>query len=232
MNLGELHSRIARALGKGTSLDSSIPSFVEEGVQWLEANYNFQYMKRWVEWTIDPNVQQPHVISLYQTKIKKIEAVRLVVEDPAHLDANEARFKDLRRIDPKDRQTRFKGPPSGYWLDGMQSIVLDSIPTEAGIIEGHYIAFTSWQPNEPEFRHYLIDRYLTPLIARTCMIAAIDRRDPRMYDMYKAAYLDAQTVINVSEEDLQYGSGDQQMSWSPETIFNTELDQLVLQSNS
>lgn len=227
MDLAGLHSRIARAIGKGTSLDTSIPEFVEEAVQWMEANYNFQYMEQWLEIPIDPTADNPHIISLYNTPIKKIEAFRLVVDDPAHTATHEGRFRDLKRIKPKDRQTRFRGPPSGYWLNGVSSIVLDAIPDEEFLTELHAFVFSVWQPTQPDFRHYLIDRFRTPLIARTCMLAAIDRRDPRMFDMYKKAYLDAQTVINVAEEDLQFGSGDIRMDWSPETQFNVELDELV-----
>lgn len=229
MNLGQLHARIARAIGKGTSLDSSIPDFVEEAVQWMEANYNFQYMKRWLEFEIDPDQEFPHKLSIYNTPIKKIEAIRIVRADPSHLQPLERRFRDLRRIDPKDRQTRFAEAPSAYWLNGVQEIILDAIPQEASVVEAHMVLFSSWQSAQNNFQHYLIDRHRSALIARTCMLAAIDRRDPRMFEMYQKMYMDVQTTINVTEEDIQYGSGDQYMSWSPETEFNTELDQLLIQ---
>lgn len=210
MNLGQFHARVARALGRGTSLDSVIPDYVEEAVQDIEANYSFQYMKRWVEFTIDASSTSPHIITLFTVPVKKVNLLRYVNED-------DGRFRDIKGpIDPQDRQTREAGLPTRFWLDGISSIVLDSIPDEDLSCEGHLTNFSVWQPDQTGFQHILIDRFRSLLLSETVIKASVDLRDPRLGDLYKSVNERAWTNINQTEESLQYGGETgAQMDWEP-----------------
>lgn len=210
MNLGEFHARVARALGRGTSLDTVIPNYVEEAVQDIEKNYTFQYMRRWVELTVDSSSTSPHIISLFATPIKEITLLR-------YINSDDSRFRRIKGpIDPGDRQTREAGPPTAFWLDGVSSIVLDSIPDEDLDLEGNFVQYSTWQPAQTTFRHYLIDNFRTLLLSETVQKAAVDLRDARLGPLYQSMNVRAWETVNTSEEALQKG-GDTgaQMDWEP-----------------
>lgn len=210
MDLGGFHARVARALGRGTSLDTVIPGYVEEAVQDIEKNYTFQYMRRWVELSIDASSTSPHIISLFTTPIKEITLLR-------YINPDDSRFRRIKGpIDPGDRQTRETGTPTAFWLDGVSSIVLDAIPDTDLDVEGNFVQYSVWQPDQTTFRHYLIDHYRTLLLSETVQKAAVDLRDARLGPLYQSMNTRAWTNVNTSEEALQKG-GDtgSQMDWEP-----------------
>lgn len=210
MNLGAFHARVARALRRGTSLDDSIPTWVEEAVQQIEGNYNFQYMKRWMEISVDADADNPHLISLYNTPIKKVALLRYYSED-------EGRFKVIKGPkDPQERATREEGFPTSFWLNGVSDIVLDSIPDEDLELEANLVVFTSWQPDETNFEHYLIDRHRQLILSETILVANMELRDERLELVYGKMNERAWVQVRVTEEELQYGGETgAQMEYSP-----------------
>jgi hypothetical protein len=210
MNLGEFHDRVARALGRGTSLDASIPVWVEEAVQEIENNYTFQYMKRWVEISVDADAAQAHIISLYNTPIKEIASLR-------YYNSDAERWVPIKGPkNEQDRLTRPAGFPSSFWLNGVNGVVLDAIPDEDYTIEGNLRVFSSWQAGQDAFEHYLIDRHRKLLLSQAVLGANMELRDPRLAQIYEAMNQKAWTGVNVAEEALQHG-GDTgaQMDWEP-----------------
>ena len=128
INLGAFRALVSSSLGRGTSLDSEIPTWIKVAVRFIERNYTFQYMRGWRLIEIDADSDNPHVISLAGIQVKKIEAFRLYETDTS-IDGR--RFTDLNGpLEVKDRITRPTGDPSGYWLDGVSNIILDAIPDE------------------------------------------------------------------------------------------------------
>lgn len=209
-NLGNVHDEILNTIARGTTaqLPILVPNWVEEAVQWIENNYSFQYMRVFKEWNVLAATPSPHYISIYQMHPKQFRSVAIAGSD--------GRLTPLEGpIDPADRTSRRGGRPSAFWLDGVANMVLDAIPEEDMVIEGHLVCYTSWQPTQPTFQHYLIDRHRTLLIGRSLMIAASRLRDPRMYEIWKAQVVDALTTANVAEESLQYGGEGQKMLWTP-----------------
>lgn len=210
MNLGQFHTRVARALARGTSLDTSIPTWVEEAVQDLESNYDFQYMKRWTEITVDPDADQPHIISLYNTPVKEVSLLR-------YYNSDTERWVDIKGPkNPQDRDTRPTGAPSSFWLNGVNGIVLDSTPDEELTLHAHLKVFSTWQPDQDTFEHFLIDRYRKLLLSQTVLTANEELRDPRLAQVYELMNQRAWTQVKVAEEALQYGGETgAQMDWEP-----------------
>lgn len=208
MNLGQFHDRVAVAFGRGSSLDSSIPGWVEEAVQEIEANKTFQYMKRWTEFSVDASSESPHIVSIYSTPIKRVETIRYV-------DPTTSRFREVKRINPRDRQTRAAGFPTGYWLNGLTAIVFDAIPDEDLEFEAHMEVYSSWQPDQDAFEHYLIDRHRNLLLSQTILIGNMTLRDERLSNLYGPMNSRGWTFANGSEEDIQSETPDAAMEWSP-----------------
>lgn len=224
MDLGGFHARVSQSMRVGTSMDGVIPSLTEEAAQFIERNYTFQYMRRQLKFDVNPASDNPHVLSIYNTPLKKLVGLKKVVPDAeqkANIGTPLGRLVDLHVVAPEDLHERKLGPPERYYLDGVSAIIVDPIPFEAVRIELIGVFFSVWQPAQAAFRHYLIDHFRPLLLARTLMYAAVDRRDSRLYEIYKQQFLDSQTAVNVSEEDLLYGGAESnnQMIWSPE-MFN------------
>lgn len=207
MNLGEFHALVSSSLNRGTSLDSSIPDKVRQAVRWIERNYTFQYMRRWVEGSIDASVATPYIIPLYDLRPKAIEAFRLI-------DSETSKYRDLKRIDPKERNGRGAWPPSGYWLDGVNSIILDAEPTEDQDYEIHLHQYTAL-PTDTDFQHWLIDNAEDLLLFTSLWYMGVSLRDDRMISAYKLLREEAMQTLHIAEQDIQHNDRDAVMHYSP-----------------
>jgi len=211
MNLGEFHSLVSESLNRGTSLDARIPSKVRQAVRWIERNYTYQYMRRWLSGTIDTSLPDAEVIPLYQLYPKAIEAVRLWPSDNPR-----SQFHDLKRIDPKERTSRTTDV-SGYWLDGVNSIILDGTPTDvSGSIpyEIHLHQYTAW-PTDTNYEHWLIDNAEDMLLYTTLFYMGVSLRDSRMIADYKALRDEAQQTLHISEQEIQNNDRSASMVYNP-----------------
>ena len=207
MNLGEFHALVSRSLNRGTSQDANIPTSVRQAVRWIERNYTFQYMKRWVEGSINVTVDNPYIITLYELRPKAIEAFRLI-------DPETGRFRDLKRIDPKQRTSRIVGTPSGYWLDGVNSIILDAIPEQNLSYEMHLTQYTAL-PTDTDFVHWLFDNAEDLLLFCTLWYLSISLRDDRMATSYKLFRDEAIKTLDIAEQDIQFNDRDATMIYTP-----------------
>lgn len=207
MTLATFHSDVANALGRGTSLSSQIPTWTKRAVSWLERNYSFQYMKRYLTLTIDLDADYPNYVAIGDYSFKKFRSL-------SYLAPGASRRRPLPRVEPEDRETTPTGNPGGYWLDGLSNLVLDSIPDEALTLHLHANLFTVW-PSDTTFNHFLLREGYDILFPRTMMNAARELRNAAMFDTWKTDLLDNITTFNVSEEDLQEGGKLERLEWSP-----------------
>jgi len=207
--LGEFHALVSDALGRGTSLDSLIPVRTKLAARWIEGNYLFQYMRTWKVLNVDITAEYPYILSLHDLNIRGIEAIRLRDTDS---DGNIVFHAPLKKINPVDRSDRPAGVPESYWLNGMSSIILGSIPDENMVFEAHLQQFTKWGSGD-SWRHYMLDNMTNMLLARTLMMMSVRIRDPALYGVYKSEFdLEVQS-FNVSEEELK--SGEVVQVWEP-----------------
>lgn len=207
MNLGEFHDLVSNALHRGTALDSVIPTRVRQAVSWIERNYSYQYMKRWLTGTIDVSVTYPYIIPIYELRIKSIEAVRL--------ESSDGWLNDLKRIDPKERsQLPEEGTPSAYWLDGETSLILDAYPATNTEYALHVVQYTAW-PTDENFEHWLIDNAEDMLLFTTLWYTAIHLRDSRMANDYKILRDEAQQTLHSAQQDIQHNDRDAALLYSP-----------------
>lgn len=208
--LGEFHTLVSDALGRGTSLDTVIPKRVEMAARWLERNYTFQYMRTWRTFSVDPDADYPYIVSLFDMEIKKIELIRKrSTED----DGTVVFGRPLRKLHPGDRESRPAGVPESYWLNGVNSIIFNSVPDEAMTFEAHLVQFTKWGSGS-SWTHWLLDHGTNLLLSRSLMLMVSRTRDPKLWEMYKMEFdLEVQS-FNVAEEEIQ-GSDPVVSTWEP-----------------
>lgn len=212
--LGAFHTLVSDSLGRGTSLDSVIPRRVQMTARWLERNYTFQYMRQLRVLEVDSAATNPHIVSLYDLEIKKIETLRR-----RELDTDNSYLfsPPLSQTKPADRSSRPFGQPESFWLNGVSSLIFNSIPDEDMTFEGHFVLFTKWGTAD-SWTHWLLDNATELLLCRTLMALMPRTRDPALYQAHKAEFdLEIQS-FNIAEEDLQ-SSAPFVSRWEPPELF-------------
>lgn len=199
--LGELHSRLAANISRGSSLNTIIPSYVRDAALWLERNMTYEYMKKWVEVEIDPDVQsQPRLIELGETRVKQIYTFRWV--------DSEGEFQDVARKQPTDYDKLEEGTPTGYWPDGTSRLVLSHTPDKVLNGELYVSRYTAW-PGEDTFgqspaTNYLLEFGSDVLEARTMVALAARIRDPKLKQLWDKNLIEALTTFNSANEEFAY----------------------------
>lgn len=199
--LSEFHTLVSDGLGRGTSLDSVIPARVKMAVNWIEKNYTFQYMKEWMTFPVLAAAAYPYIVSLANIRPKKFELIRRRTTDS---DGNIQFGRPLRKVNPADRESRPAGEPESYWLNGVNSIIFNSVPDEDMDFEAHVVRFTDWGSSS-NFTHWLLDNATELLLAKSLQLMTVRTRDPGLYDMYEKELQKEIQAFNVAEEDLQTG---------------------------
>lgn len=207
--LGEFHTLVSDALGRGTSLDSTIAKRTAIAARWLERNYTFQYMKQWRTVSVSAAAAEPHIVSLFGLEVKAINLLRIRTEDSG---GGYLFSRPLKKLSPADRETRVPGTPESFWLNGVSSIILNSIPDEDLTLEGHFTLFTTWG-SAASWTHWLLDNATELLLCRTLMLMSVRSRDPKLYQMYVSDMGLEQTSFNVAEESLR--QEDVVATWEP-----------------
>lgn len=210
MTLGEFHTMVSDALGRGTALDSIIPVRTRMAARWIERNYLFQYMRTWKVLDVLATATYPYILSLANLEIRNIESLRIRTLDG---DGTTYLFSPpLKRIAPADRGTRGLGVPESYWLNGVTSVILGSIPDVDTTFEANLQQFTKWGSGS-SWTHWLLDNAEQLLLCRTLMMMTVRSRDQDLWAMYKSEFdLEIQS-FNVSEEVL--ATGDLVQIWEP-----------------
>jgi len=208
--LGEFQALVSDALGRSTSLDSILPKRIAFAARWLERNYTFQYMRQWKEFEVDVSeAEYPYIISLYDLELKEIDLIRRKQTDA---DGDIVFGRPLRKLHPGDRESRPQGVPESYWLNGLSSIILNSVPDEDMTFEAHVVCFTKWG-SASTWTHWLLDNATQLLLCRTLMIMVPRTRDPKLWQTYKAEFDLEISTFNVSEENVQ--NNDVIQVWEP-----------------
>jgi len=210
LTLAEFHTMVEDAIGR-PALYSRVPKRVAMAVAWIERNYTFQYMRTWRSLSVSADATYPHILSQAGMNIKGVDLLRIKDLD----DDGEIVFHPpLKKVKPQDRERRGLGRPESYWVNGRSSIVLNSIPDEDMDFEIHLQEFTSWNYNQDDFTHWLLDNAAQLLLCRTMMMLALGpARDAELYGTYKADFDLELSTFNVSEEEIQ--SADFVQVWEP-----------------
>lgn len=207
MILSALHSRISRAIGRGTAYDAEIPDYVKEAALFIERNYTFQYMNRFSTFTLDADAAQPRLITL-PTRLKKDNLIRIVNADGT--------YGKLAKIDPQQQTALLTEPPTGYYLDGDTRIWLAQIPDQDYSCEIFWTAFTTW-PTDYSNEPWLAANASDVLMAQTMVDMAPHLKDETLtalwggkLTMHMKSLLDADLDLQEANKPavMHYGTTD------------------------
>lgn len=203
--LGEFTDTIRADIRRGTSLDSLIPGFIRKGALWIERNNTLQYMRKFAEIDIDIEAdEQPRYISLINTRIKSVLMLRWVGDD--------GQFSYLALREPQDFPVSPVGTPAGYWLDGVDRIVLSSTPSEN--LHGELVVakYTDW-PTQPNSTHWLIDNAEDVLEAQAMIAFAKHARDEGAMAFWKGVFDAALPGLYAADAEMSWSNTDLAMEY-------------------
>lgn len=204
MALSDFYPKVARALGRGASLDARIPDWTASAAEFLEQNYSFQYMKKTGQISVDHLAATPWQIDFPSVRTKSIDMLRPMWSYPGGFERYGAPLKpvDQVRVSGLDG-----GQPSGYWLDGETYICLDVVPQEDYTFQITYYEYTDW-PTDTSATPRLLAKYQSLLKAQTVLVAAAELRDTRLNEIFSDpnSLVSAPALLNVAlraEEELK-----------------------------
>lgn len=202
MDLGTFYTQIRGALGRGNALDQQIKDYTAKAVLWLERNAEpgYKYMERLYQVTLNKDATFPHVVDFPVGKIKTTTFCRLVRSDGEYIY--------LKKISPQEVPSLVEDTPAGYFINGVQGIVLDAKPTENFVLELMVVVYTSW-PDKDDSAHWLLDNAPDVLEAQTLLLMAPWVRDARMRETFRQTRDEGLVTLEGSIIDLdQYDRND------------------------
>lgn len=202
-----LHTLISETLNRGSRYDAYIPSRVRQAALWLERNYSFKYMERYVSFTATATGAEPRILPM-PSAVKKIDFIRFGPYD------NDWHYLTL--VDPRDvidTEPDENGRPSGYWLDGMDHIWMDAAPEEDMVGEMSYVQYTTW-PTDYTQTNWLVTYGEDVLLARAMVhLAPVVRMSPLLVQEYNALLTDGLRTLVGADEEMRQANRDERMQY-------------------
>lgn len=206
MNLGDFTQLVRDNIKRGSAYDSIIPFGVASAALYLETNYSFKYMERFVSFSLSPDGDVPRALAQPSPHIKSIAFMRVVLDDGS--------FRGLSQIDPQQVSKVETAAPTAYWLDGAQYIWFDNTPDQLYTLEMSFSDYTPW-PTDASATPWLL-AYAAPLMLAQTMLelAPTLRTAPELVAMYKtqrdahlAALLGAEEALRAANRSsaMLYG---------------------------
>lgn len=200
MNLGEFKQQLKDNIRRGDSLDAVIPGFIRQAALWLERNRTMNYMRKFAEITIDPDVDDaPRYVSLEDTRIKSIQFFRWTGQ--AGITADDNGYLYMQMKDPRDFPQLTTGIPAFYYPNGVSSMVLSATPDQVLNGELWCARYSAW-PTADSATHWLMDNAEDVLEARAMMNMAKHARDPDMRAHWKTVLDDGLIGLYAAEDEF------------------------------
>lgn len=215
MNLGDFKAAVSTSLNRGTTMDGRIPLRIQQAVAWLERNYTFKYMERFRLLQI---VANERTIDLPSNEvIKSWKFVRLVNDDGSYRYLNKIEPEDSLGLGTASSVMGRRPLLSSYWVSGISTMVLNTVPEAAWNGEGMWNAYTDWPLSEDSFTHPLLNMASDVLQAETLLLmAAFDLRDQRMVAGWKEIRDEGVNTMTRAEDEAKYGGESISMAYVPE----------------
>jgi len=203
MSLADFHSTVSSNVNKGTLHDAVIPAFVKQAGRWMERNYSFKYMERFVTFAIDPTSTYPRSIALPE-RFKSFNFIRIINADGS--------YSILNQVDPEDVISNDQATPTGYWLDGLDYIWMDNTPSEIVNLEMSYIQYADWPVSPYIETPWLLENGEEILLAQTMMLMAPLLREPDLLTLYKAIRDEGLRTLTLADEELRSSNRNEVMN--------------------
>ena len=202
MRLEDFHNMVSFELKRGSSLDSQIPMYVKQAVNFLERNAPLKYMEEWVTLKLEPNDQVVDFVWSFRSwKFLRYE--------------QDTEWFYLQKRDPREEITP-SGPttPTKYSQIGVRYLRMNAPWRGPGdlVLEGIVYKFTDWQTTQPDFRHFLLEQASDLLMFQTMLRIGASIRDGRLDPAYRPLRDEALKTFMSMDSDAEYeGSDDDTM---------------------
>lgn len=201
--LAEFKAIVSAEANQGTRLDSYIPTVIKRAAKFIERNYNFLYMERFEELTLDLSAASPRFVPWPGDQTKKINFVRY---GETVSGSDQIRYVFLHHVDPIDILSVKSGSPQGYWQTGDETgarfLVLDQIGTEDLTLEVHSVAYSTW-PTADTAEHWLINHAEDVLLAQTMRMLSTYANEPDWFSAYKTMWTEGIRTLTIADEDAR-----------------------------
>lgn len=203
--LSEIKTRVRDALGKGTSMDSSITSALRAAARKIEQQRTYQYMKKYGTVSFDLESDFPYIIDTPR-HFKRIRLIRLNVD---------GQFYRIKRGLIDEQLSLVSGQPSRYELDGTSRLVFDAIPDEAYDLHIFFDEYTSW-PTEDSATNWLIDNGEEVLYWEALFNLTGPTRDARWRVNAEKMKDEAYRALLIADEEMADSDFESKMLFTPE----------------
>jgi len=180
-------------------------------VQWMERNYTFKYMENFR--ILQIKAQQRTIKMPPNTLIKSAKFIRTITD--------QGTFNYLNKIEPEDltgvvtSAATSDTTPHNYYIVGLSTIVLDTVPAVDFVGEGILHEYTDW-PTELTTTHPLLQIAADMLLAQTQLAMSINiMKDMRLIAAYKEARDEAVNTMTRAEDENRFGGESMSMQYIP-----------------
>lgn len=197
MNRTDLFEAIRFAINRGHTLDDNILPAMRKAVLWFERNYNLAYMHRWVTFTVSSVGEKTNLIPM-PPRIKGLNFIRFLSKD--------GKYTNPRKVHPSELAEEVKrNMPLGFWMDGNQHIVFESLPTEPLDGQLGYWRFTDFSTIGPEDSHWLFDFAEDVMVARVMVYMAPIMKAPELVSLWENDLMAGLKTLLAAEEEFKEG---------------------------
>lgn len=200
MTVATFNARVSLAIRRGTSLNTQIPGWVAEAVREVEQNYTFSWMRKAATQTLAADTNPARIA--FPSNVKSFEWIKVI--DESGSDDGTNYYRELLGVDPGRISGISSGYISGYWLDGVDWINFDAVPTEDVDLFLRYNQYSTWPAAyDDATTPAILARAEGVLLAETMIIFALESRDSRMAGDWAQIRQDRMNRLLRSEEDLK-----------------------------
>jgi|SRR5215469_4065354 len=231
MNLSDLNQMISDSLRRGTTLDTFIPKQTALAVQWIERNFTFKYMECFRLVTIIQN--QRIMLMPKGALVKAWIFFRIIHQDGSYKYLIKAEGKDLTLVNSTantiipntiGNPTTSVIMPGAFFQVGLNTIVLDAVPSQNYNAEAMFYNYSSWPIDATAipgggstFTHPLIDVAADLILAQAQMFMATNiMKDLRMVPAYKELRDEAVNTLTRADDETKFGGENMKMIFDPE----------------
>lgn len=206
-DIATFRSNVSSILDLGSTADNKIDRALRQSVSFLERTYSFQYMNRFVTFTIDSSKNDPRAYS-FPSRPKSIRFVR--IKDTSK---DTTQFHILDHIAPTELNELPSERPKAFWLDAWDFLWLNSVPDEDYTGEMSYVQYSDWDNFSDSDEPWLLQYAEDLMTAQVIMHVAPFIREPELTQMYKPLRDEGLQALIQAEEDLQREGGLESMQF-------------------
>lgn len=205
MNLTGFKALVSTEVNKGTTYDTHIGQRIVMAGQQIERNYSLRYMERYVTFTLSAAGSDPDCVP-FPARLKSIKFMR-------YLDSD-GEYVYIRKIEPTQQQEKPTEPPTGYWLDGIDFIWLNSKVGQDLEIELSYIEYSDWNNMGLTDQHWLFDNASDLLLAHCMILLSPACREPDWKTEYEDMRSRGERTLFLADAEAKQSNSDDIMIYS------------------